>query len=396
LGRSLPLLLLSIALSSPFLSIGIALGSGSKVELSPGKVLPQGYNHYLETRETQVKVEFSRAIVLQGTVGDLLFNVTVDAKKRNIAIYIPPEFGVRGLAYVWTSVTNDYRFISLSTLSDRDPIAPGSRRILVSNGTGGIGQGSHFIRIFNVTAPSVVGRYFFKVYTDGASIGAEKFPTLVVSADPNPAYISGTVLDGRRDPSYHGRPISLTEGQGGRVVAEGVTPDGRIVVAQAFFNASASGRYTLYGLAPGTYRLTASVAGYYNTTRPEPVAVLPSQSLDGIDLYVLPSPRMEGTVWSKCGGFLQEWGSIGARPGPKGAPPWPTWARARSRATTSSTPSAGATARTSSGMMRSRTNGSRSARRPVRSVPGARSPSTASNTSTPSKEGARGRSGATT
>lgn len=316
MNRSLPLLLLLMAISSPFLSIGIALGD--EVELSPSKVLPQGYNHYLGTRETQVKVEFSRAIVLQGTVGDLLFNVTIEARRRNIAIYIPPEFGVRGLSNVWTSITNDYRFISLSTLSDRDPIAPRWRRILVSNGTSGIGPGSHFIRIFNVTAPSVVGRYFFKVYTDGASIGAEKFPTLVVSADPNPAYISGTVLDGSKDPTRHGRPIRLEEGQGGRVVAEGITPEGRIVVAQAFFNSSANGRYTLYGLAPGIYRLTASATGYYNTTRPEPVAVFPGQSLDGIDLYVLPSPRIEGTVWSKCGGFLQEWGSIGARPGPKG------------------------------------------------------------------------------
>ncbi|MEM2530279.1 MAG: hypothetical protein QXL32_04055 [Candidatus Bathyarchaeia archaeon] len=309
--------ILLLAILSPLPWMGKALGSDVPVEMSPGKVPPLGNNHYLRTPEVRVKAGFSRAIILQETVGDLLFSVTVEGRRRNIAIYIPPEFGVKGLDHVWTDITNDYRFISLSRLSDRDPIAPGWRRVLVSSERG-IPPGSHFIRIFNVTAPSIVGRYFFKIYVDGASIGAENFPTLVVSADPNPAYISGTVLDGGRDPTRYGRPIRLEEGQGGMVIAEGVTRDGRVIVAQAFFNSSANGRYTLYGLAPGIYRLTASAAGYYNATKPEPVAVLAGQSLEGIDLHVSPSPRIEGIVWSKCGGFPCEWGSIGRRPGPMG------------------------------------------------------------------------------
>lgn len=311
----LPLLFVALILNLPFMT-GLVQVRGDVAEMSPGKILPQGRNLYLdETNETQVKVEFSKGIVLQETLGDLLFNVTTYARRRTIAVYIPPEFKVsQDLTYVWTSVTNDYRYISLSTLSNRDPIAPNWQRILVSNGTGGITSGSHFIRVFNVTAPSIVGQYFFKIYVDGASIGAKNFPTLVVSADPNPAYISGTVLDG--DPLRYGEPVSLEGLEGGRVVAEGITPDGRIIIAQAFFNASAEERYSLYGLATGTYRLTASAAGYYNTTRPDPVAVVSGQSLENVNIYVYPSPKMQGTVWSKCGGIPHPWEPITVHSGP--------------------------------------------------------------------------------
>jgi hypothetical protein len=315
----LPLAFLVLASSNSYSGIFDFIAvRGDVVEVSPGKILPQGYNHYLGTDDVQVKLEFSRAIILQQTTGDLLFNVTTQKSRRTIALYIPPEFKLnRDRRYIWSNVTNDYRYISLSTLSDRDPIAPNWWRILVSNGTSPISPGSNFIRVFNVTAPSIVGQYFFKAFTDGASIGTRNFPTLVVSADINPAYISGTVLDGSRDLSRYARPIKLEDTQGGRVVAEGITPQGRKVVAQAFFNSSAAGQYTLYGLAPGTYRLTASAMGYSNTTRPEPVSVLAGQSLTEVSIFVFPSPRLEGTVWSKCGGLLQPWGPIGVQVGPR-------------------------------------------------------------------------------
>ena len=314
--RLLPIALLVLVFSNVYLGIwGFTAAKADSVQMSPGKILPQGYNHYLNTSDVQVKLEYSKAIILQETMGDLLFNITTRRSKRTIALYLPPEFGITSdLRYVWTSVTNDYRSISLSRLSDRDPIAPNWWRILVSgsisNRTGNV------IRVFNVTAPSIVGRYFFKVFTDGASIGATNFPTLVVSAAINPAYISGTVLDGSRDPSRYGHPIQLEDSQGGKVVAVGVTPQGRIVIAQAFFNASAAGRYTLYGLAPGTYHLTATAAAYCNSTRPEPVSVLAGQSFDGADVFAYPSPKLEGIVWSKCSGLLEPWGPIVVYPAP--------------------------------------------------------------------------------
>jgi len=317
LSPMLPLFFVTLILNLPFIA-GLVQVRGDVAEVSPGKILPQGRNFYLdETNETLVKVEFSKGLVLQETVGDLLFNVTTQARRRTIAVYIPPEFKVsRDLTYVWTSVTNDYRYISLSTLSNRDPIAPNWQRILVSNGTGGITPGSHFIRVFNVTAPSIVGRYFFKIYVDGTSIGAKNYPTLVVSADPNPAYISGTVLDGSMDPLRYGRPVSLEVPEGGRVVAEGITLEGRIIIAQAFFNALSNGSYSLYGLAAGTYRLTASAAGYYNTTRPDSVTVVSGQSLENVNVYVYPSPKIQGTVWSKCAGMPHPWEPITVYSGP--------------------------------------------------------------------------------
>jgi hypothetical protein len=327
LRRLLPLALLVFILFNSYFGIwSIIAVKADYVEISPGKIPPTEIHPtekdlYLGNSSFQVQLEYPKSIILQQTTGDLLFNVTITSDKgnsrRTIALYIPPEFKInRDRRYVWSSITNDYRYISLSTLSDRDPIAPNWYRILVSNGISRISIGSHFIRVFNVTAPSIVGRYFFKVFIDGASIGAKNFPTIVVSADINPAYISGTVLDGSRDLSKYGRPIQLEGSQGGRVIAEGFTPQGRKVVAQAFFNSSALVNYTLYGLAPGTYYLTASAMGYSNTTRPDPVRVLAGQSLTDVSIFAFPSPKLKGTVWSKCGGMSQPWGPVAVQVGP--------------------------------------------------------------------------------
>ncbi|MEM3755237.1 MAG: hypothetical protein QXE19_06085, partial [Candidatus Bathyarchaeia archaeon] len=137
---------------------------GDTISISPGKILPEGYNHYLGTTDAQVQLEYPRAYILQDTKGDLLFNVTLTSQKRMISIYIPFEFKLEmSTSYVWTSITNDYRYISLTRVSDRDPIAPNWYRINVSNGSL-INPGSHYIRVFNVTAPSIAGLYFFKVF----------------------------------------------------------------------------------------------------------------------------------------------------------------------------------------------------------------------------------------
>lgn len=303
-------------------SVTATNGENISVEMSPGKILPDNKNHYLGTLEVKVKLEYPKAIVLQQTIGDLLFNVTTESLKREIAIYIPYEFELEtSRINIWSSITNDYRFISLSTLSDRDPIAPLWFRVTVKNGTSNIYPGSHFIRLFNITAPGIVGRYFFKIFIDGCSIGASNFPTLVVSADPNPAYISGTVLDcsgnARLRYSEYGKPIQLRDLDGGKVVAEGIALDGRSVVGQAFFNASAFGQYTIYGLAAGTYNLTAYAAAYAPTALSRLITLRPGQSLDGVDLCIIVSPKIEGVIWSKCGGMPIQWGEIANRTGPE-------------------------------------------------------------------------------
>jgi hypothetical protein len=306
-------------------SVNAPITTDSSVKVSPGQILPDKHNDYLGTPDVQVKLEYPKAIILQQTFGDLLFNITVKSTKRTVAVYIPPEFVLgQNLGYVWSSITNDYRFISRSTLSGRDPIAPGWSRVQVRNGTSSINPGSHFIRLFNVTAPGIVGEYFFKVFIDGNSIGSNNFPILVVSADPNPAYISGTVIDCSSNLfkysygyGYYGGPLHLNCPDGGKVIAEGITFDGRRVQGQAFFSASDDGNYTIYGLAAGTYNLTAYASGYLPTPMLRLVQVRPGQSLDGVDLCVYPCPVIEGIVMSKCSKMNVSWGAIATRTGPE-------------------------------------------------------------------------------
>jgi hypothetical protein len=119
----------------------------------------------------------------------------------------------------------------------------------------------------------------------------------------DPAYVSGHVLNG--DPAKYGEPISAS----GKVIAEGMTALGRSVKAQAYFKASANGSYTLYGLAAGTYNLTASAAGFAPTTLSETISVYAGQSLEGIDIHVHPSATISGTICSKCGPGEIPWGS---------------------------------------------------------------------------------------
>ncbi len=287
---------------------------GDLATVSPGK-----FDWYLGTAEDPiVHKDYPNSTIITNTVGDLLFNITLNGPRRSISIYIPPEF--EGLTSgnttnVWTSITNDYKFVSVSKLPVTDPIGPDWWKITVStSSSSGIPAGWHLVKIFNLKAPSIAGRYFFKIFTCllgspfETSIGSANFPTLVVKDELNPAYISGHVLYGGNEyyGYYYGSPVNVP----GKVVAEGVTPQGRVVKAQAYFNASATGYYTIYGLAPGTYNLTASAAGFPPARMTRPVSVLAGQSLDRVDLYVYPGPEVCGIVWSKCPVQPVDWGWI--------------------------------------------------------------------------------------
>ncbi len=266
-------------------------------KVSPGKIPPKtppgpkdwtqempGSDQYLGNSSYLVKLEYPRSFILQQTVGDLLFNLTLNVNvisgRHSIDIYVPPEFQLStNRTYVWSTITNDYSRITVTRQPSYDLIAPNWYRVSVTNGTSITCPTNNLIRIFSVTAPGVVGRYFFKVFTDGTSIGSDNFPSVVVSADPDPAYVSGTIrYGGRLNATYYDSPVSLlmrdealkhgftpaNKGQlrdGGKVFATGTTPDGRTVVGQAFFNSNNS-EYTLYGLAPGRYHLNATAAGY--------------------------------------------------------------------------------------------------------------------------------------
>jgi hypothetical protein len=184
-----------------------------------------------------------------------------------------------------------------------------------------------YIRLFDVTSPTTAGRYFFKAFIDGRSIGASNFPTLVVKASRDPATISGTLRDlGNRHPARAGKPIYLAPGMGAEIVATGYNPLGQSVSAQTFINSTADGRYTLFGVAAGTYNITVYAAGYIPLTitqlpypypflpsivEPTPITVAAAQSLEGIDIYLSESPNVTGTVLSQTAtGTPIPWGTV--------------------------------------------------------------------------------------
>jgi len=282
-------------------------------------------------------------------------------------LYIPPDFTGLSIGNVWTSFTNNYdsHYIRLSRQSSGDEIAPNWWKISIQDvnvtcvparadpTTTPIHPNPIFlayptcspnpltpppypatyqtkpqyIRLFQVTSPTTAGRYFFKAFINGQSIGARKFPTIVVKGSRDPATISGTLRDlGDRDPSRAGQPIFLVPGTGAQIIAAGYDPLGRSVSAQAFINSTADGSYTLFGVSPGTYNLTVYAAGYIPTTitqfpypypfnpsitRPTPISVAPAQSLEGIDIYLSESPNVTGTVLSQTAqGSPIPWGTV--------------------------------------------------------------------------------------
>jgi len=300
--------------------------------------------------EDTVKLDYPKSTILTNITGELLFNITLttlnytdgtypDSVKKSVSIYIPPEFIINNrVESIWTSFTNDYSpsSIFLSSAFPNDPIAPNwtiltinnlnitkttedvKKRVFIENK-------NQYIRIFNVTSPSIAGRYFFKVFINinnqAFSIGANNFPTIVVKGDLNPAYVSGIVVNGEpTPPALYGMPIDdtvypdgtvlLPTGYGGRVYAEGLTNEGGGVYGQAFFNSSSGGRFTLYGLAPATYNLTVDVAGYTPRKFLDIVTVLEGQSVEKLTLPIMEGVNITGTVYSKHGTSKIHWDLI--------------------------------------------------------------------------------------
>ena len=322
--RSILVLLLAmsqLSLSQPLVFAVI----GDYAWVSPGKIpdtLGSGKenDHFLGNSSFRVKLEYPRSFILQETVGDFHFTVNLRSDKTEtnwtrVDIYIPPEFQVTtSKSYVWSNITNNYGNIGISKASSSDRIAPSWYRVSVTSETQ-MKTGNYSVRIFNVTAPSIVGRYFFKVLTNGTSIDPSYFPSVVVSADPNPAYVSGTVRYGGRLSSYtygipiarYGEPIALRKGEGGKVYAVGVTAEGRIVIGRAFFNNSAN--YTLYGLAPGRYLLNATAAGYAPGELQYSISLKAGQSLEGIDIFLEHSPITTVVALSRRMKQEEKWGA---------------------------------------------------------------------------------------
>jgi len=267
----------------------------------------------------------------------------------SLAIYIPaPVFDATGKlvqdgfeptsAINWdlgdntniiTTITNNYGSISVTRADANDPFAPGSWVIYITAPPSGIVFNKNFdnwyyIRINQLKAPFTAGRYFFKMFLNSSypvhsgpsatttreiPMPMENWPVLLVKGEVDPAIISGTIRYGELNSTLYGTPIQLP----GRIKAIGVATDpltnqetGRLVEADAYFNATAHGHYELEGVAPGVYDIFASAAGLPEQKIASGVRVARGQSLR-FDGYLDVGFQLRVTVNSKLGFGLVDW-----------------------------------------------------------------------------------------
>jgi hypothetical protein len=275
-----------------------------------------------------------------------------------IRIYVPPEFtftAPTAQESIWTDITNDYSYISVGTRNEYDTIAPHWTRIVIGNeGYTGynnliIQPGVYHIRLFGVRAPSDnqapvsaptgpatapgAGLYHFKIYykTEAAnydgvgntagdltSLGAGNYPIMIVKSELNPAWVEVTVRTHAVE-GPGGFPGALVSGE---ITAIGTTPEGRTVVANAFWGpmefignnpnppgpAGALYRAYLFGLAAGTYQITAEASGF-NPGVSDRFTVDAGQSYH-LRVVIFSSAILSATVWSKHGTGAIPWHNL--------------------------------------------------------------------------------------
>jgi hypothetical protein len=275
-------------------------------------------------------------------------------------IYIPPEFDLSplfsgpngynpGLVESTFGATSDD--ITLTRAAATDPWGPGWWVVSVLGDIHWWPQHDYrewyYLRINDVIAPKVAGRYFFKIFLQdqffnfiypgmprgpqtssgecrpcnqgtaidpnyamvpysgptNATVPVENWPVMLVKGDTNPAIITGTIRYGTFNQTLYGKPIDLP----GRVKAVGIEINpyepnhpttGKNVEADGYFNATAQGHFEVEGVAPGIYDLYASAAGFPDQVISTKVAVLPAQSLH-LDGYINPGIIVKGTVYSR-------------------------------------------------------------------------------------------------
>jgi hypothetical protein len=294
-----------------------------------------GWSHTLGTLKgiengiTQRRQVFDKyldySILASGSdsVGDLQFdfNLPSQANVSAIDIFVPPEFTFLGATpdeSVWSDITNDYGFITVGALDSYDMVAPGWTQVEVgSEGGWNMTEGIYHIRLLDLRAPEIAGLYFFKIAwydTEGNQyiLNAADYPFVVVKTDLNPAWIEVTV----RTDLHTAAPFAS-----GRVYAVGTTPEGRTVSGATYWgpsnwvdnslvagNVGAEYMTWLFGLAAGTYTLTAEASGFLPTTT-DRLTLDPGQSYHTY-IVVYYSPEVSVTVWSKHGTGALPWGNL--------------------------------------------------------------------------------------
>jgi len=343
-------------------------GSGLKIYLN-NLNLPPGYQSPFETFESPLQLAGNsyspEGAILTSTqtrdsVGDFIIAINFSQPKafitsenpkpififKNISIYIPapivdkygnllqdgfePYGRINWLAgdssNIVTTLTDDYGRILVTKADMNDPFAPGWWLIRIEASGKGLEftperewSEWYYIRINQIKAPYIAGKYFFKIFLGDSyplksqsnsalisnAMPVENWPVLLVKGAQNPAIIYGTVKYGDKcDPNLYGKPIQLP----GVVRAVGVTPEGRHVEARGYFNASAKGHFEIEGVAPGTYTIYASAAGYPEQKVAEGIKVREAQSLR-LDIYLNPGSQISGIIFSKTISGLTPWRS---------------------------------------------------------------------------------------
>jgi hypothetical protein len=343
-------------------------GSGLKIYLN-NLNLPPGYQSPFETFESPLQLAGNsyspEGAILTSTqtrdsVGDFIIAINFSQPKafitsenpkpififKNISIYIPapivdkygnllqdgfePYGRINWLAgdssNIVTTLTDDYGRILVTKADMNDPFAPGWWLIRIEASGKGLEftperewSEWYYIRINQIKAPYIAGKYFFKIFLGDSyplksqsnsalisnAMPVENWPVLLVKGAQNPAIIYGTVKYGDKcDPNLYGKPIQLP----GVVRAVGVTPEGRQVEARGYFNASSKGHFEIEGVAPGTYDIYASAAGYPEQKVAEGIKVREAQSLR-LDIYLNPGSQISGIIFSKTISGLTPWRS---------------------------------------------------------------------------------------
>jgi len=156
--------------------------------------------------------------IVTGTTGDLIFavNSTTAMDFTNIYIAIPPEFTVPDTSQVVTTITNNYALILKYKASMFDRFVPGWTIIRIIADTQHdiqfYPQGWYYVRVNGVTAPSIAGKYFFKISFSGGATGeywvpTQNWPVLLVKGELDPAIITGTIRFGGYNASLYGQPL---------------------------------------------------------------------------------------------------------------------------------------------------------------------------------------------
>jgi hypothetical protein len=286
-----------------------------------------------------------------------------------VDVYIPPEFqGVKRENIVASFTNDDGNIASISRADVEAEIVPNRwSRVRVSSdsmlggtkttfyglttghviqmGNLSLGDVWVWIRVNDVIAPTIAGKYFFKMnmrlrqptsaipapiagdssitskcvwlgepgttnYHTFKTNGVPNFPVLLVKGEVDPAYVEGTIrYGGYSGVSYYGMPIALP----GRVrlVGRAIDPftlatTNRPVEARGYFNGTANGHFEVEGVAPGIYDIYASCAGYPEKLIQTGVTILKGQSYH-IDAYLTPGVVIQGEVFSKCGTGEVNW-----------------------------------------------------------------------------------------